>query len=424
MGRRASVRNKNGYWFSNAQKLNRYFGRCDEISESMAMSLLFKAIAEAEGRDKKEGGEGDGVGNSGMGMEWKSPTPEDEIDFDSHPIPTSQRKTNRQRMKKKAESPTPSPSSFLSTTTITNTTTPEEKQPPTVNTLADAFLEWLQAHRPAKSHRERSRHLLRFRESNGDEIAISIGRMQIEAFGGSLMAKGHAPAYIHKHLASVRMMMRWGIRHGHLPPGFAPFSTVEPIHVPAKALLESDLPTPEEVEALIANAQPDLRDLLIVYHATGSRTHELIDASVGDFQCQSRTIVLGKHKRSRTMREPIPRTITLSPEALSIVQRRCESRDPNDAIFIRDATGNGRWTNEAITQRYQRIRAKAKVRTHITIYSLRHLWISEALMGGIDILLIARMAGTSVKMIESVYGHFKTSSYQDAQAKLDRMRMK
>jgi integrase len=222
----------------------------------------------------------------------------------------------------------------------------------------------------------------------------------------------------------VRMMMRWGVRHGLLAPGFSPFSMVEPIHVPPKALLESDLPTDEEVRSLIAHAQADLKDLLIVYHATGSRTHELIEASVTDFQPQSRAIVLGKHKRSRTMREPIPRTITLSGEALSIVQRRCDGRSPSEAIFIRDATGNGRWTNEAITQRYQRIRAKAKVRTHITIYSLRHLWISEALMGGIDILLIARMAGTSVKMIESVYGHFKTSSYQDAQAKLDRMRMK
>ena len=37
-----------------------------------------------------------------------------------------------------------------------------------------------------------------------------------------------------------------------------------------------------------------------------------------------------------------------------------------------------------------------------------------------DVLLVARMAGTSVAMIERVYGHFRNHSYQDAQARLDR----
>ena len=41
-------------------------------------------------------------------------------------------------------------------------------------------------------------------------------------------------------------------------------------------------------------------------------------------------------------------------------------------------------------------------------------------MAGVDVLLVARMAGTSVAMIERVYGHFRNQSYQDAQARLDR----
>ena len=64
----------------------------------------------------------------------------------------------------------------------------------------------------------------------------------------------------------------------------------------------------------------------------------------------------------------------------------------------------------------------AGVRPAITIYSFRHLWISEMLMAGVDVLLVARMAGTSVAMVERVYGHFRNQSYQDAQARLDRER--
>jgi hypothetical protein len=44
------------------------------------------------------------------------------------------------------------------------------------------------------------------------------------------------------------------------------------------------------------------------------------------------------------------------------------------------------------------------------------------LMAGVAVLLVARMAGTSVAMTEQVYGHFRNQSYQDAQARLDRER--
>jgi integrase len=75
-----------------------------------------------------------------------------------------------------------------------------------------------------------------------------------------------------------------------------------------------------------------------------------------------------------------------------------------------------------LSYHFTQARAEAGARTIITPYTLRHLWISEALMTGVDVLLVARMAGTSVAMIERVYGHFRNQSYQDAQARLDRER--
>ena len=43
-------------------------------------------------------------------------------------------------------------------------------------------------------------------------------------------------------------------------------------------------------------------------------------------------------------------------------------------------------------------------------------------MAGVDALLVARMAGTSVRMVETTYGHFKTRSFADAQSKIDEAR--
>ena len=44
MSRRPSVRAKNGYWYSEAGGVGRYFGRVDVISHAEAMSRLWGAL--------------------------------------------------------------------------------------------------------------------------------------------------------------------------------------------------------------------------------------------------------------------------------------------------------------------------------------------------------------------------------------------
>ncbi len=45
-------------------------------------------------------------------------------------------------------------------------------------------------------------------------------------------------------------------------------------------------------------------------------------------------------------------------------------------------------------------------------------------MAGIDIVTVARMAGTSISMIERVYGHFSNQHLHEAQKRLDQARQK
>jgi integrase len=111
----------------------------------------------------------------------------------------------------------------------------------------------------------------------------------------------------------------------------------------------------------------------------------------------------------------------LNDEAFTIIQRRCDGRAGGEPIFTQPRNGR-QWGRHSVAERFCAIGERASVRSTITIYSFRHLWISEMLMAGVDVLLVARMAGTSVAMIERVYGHFRNQSYQDAQAKLDRER--
>jgi integrase len=81
-----------------------------------------------------------------------------------------------------------------------------------------------------------------------------------------------------------------------------------------------------------------------------------------------------------------------------------------------------------LPKRFDRVKEVARllkfgaVREQITLYDFRHLWISEMLMEGNDLPTVARMAGTSIRMIETVYGHFRNEHLREAQGRLDRAR--
>jgi integrase len=293
--------------------------------------------------------------------------------------------------------------------------------PATVDELRDRFLEWVAARRADKTRVERALHLRRFVEHFGGRRPDSITSADVERWTAWLFGRKYAADYVAKHLMSVKVMYNRAARLGWIPR-VDPFARVEPLRLPRKPLLESDLPTLAEVEALVeaGDRYGDMGDLLRLYHATGARTHELVQATAGDFQRAAGTIVLGRHKRAHTLRDPIPRTLVLNPASVAILERLCGGRPHGDPIFTRP-TG-GPYSNVNVAERFQSVRRRAMVRAEITIYSLRHLWISEALMAGVDGMLVARMAGTSVKMIETVYGHFRVASMQDAQARLDAAR--
>jgi len=39
------------------------------------------------------------------------------------------------------------------------------------------------------------------------------------------------------------------------------------------------------------------------------------------------------------------------------------------------------------------------------MYTLRHSWITDAIVAGMDLLTVSKLAGTSLLMIEKHYGH-------------------
>jgi integrase len=217
----------------------------------------------------------------------------------------------------------------------------------------------------------------------------------------------------------IKAAWRWGVEVSKkLPADCRPFIGARKIKVPQPLKLESDLPTTTEVSQLLAAADrvlPGFANLLRCYYAIGPRTGELGQIRVCDVELRKRQITLGKHKREKTLAEPKARTLTLNADALAIIGGLCEDKRPEETAFNQP---NGKpWTTRQLDKYFALAREAANVRDTITIYSFRHLWITDLLEAGTGIALIADMAGTSIRQIERTYGHVRVDNRHHATAR-------
>ena len=331
----------------------------------------------------------------------------------------------------------------------------------TVSDLVERFLAWIEKNRSKDTYESRRTHCNRFlnfrvgsqKTRIGDLPANKVKSADLEAWLEHLDKSLGLGAQTRRHAeTSIKHCWNWATKHPsptpYLSPIYRPFSCVERTYVPPKVLTEDDLITDKEIEALFAAAVIDLdqfhrfgpkasrtenpysgfADLLKCYYHTGARTGELAACEVGDVLFRTGQVILGKHKRSKTQRTPTIRHITLNAEALAIFKNHCDGKQKTDKVFLN--SDRRPWSGSLLPKRFERIKEVAsvlkigKIRDDITIYSFRDLWISEILMAGNDVSTVARMAGTSISMIEHVYGHFRNEHLREAQNRLDQARKK
>jgi len=96
------------------------------------------------------------------------------------------------------------------------------------------------------------------------------------------------------------------------------------------------------------------------------------------------------------------RTVGLTPDAKALFDRLAKGKKPAAYLF----TNAGKeWNAHEWSEPVRKATAKAKLPDGVVLYTLRHCWITDAIVGGVDLLTVAKMAGTSLAMIEKHYGH-------------------
>ncbi len=165
-----------------------------------------------------------------------------------------------------------------------------------------------------------------------------------------------------------------------------------------------------ERRRLLKACEADLRDLCEALLLTAARSGEVAAADVRDFDRKAGTLKLdGKTG---------PRVVELSSAAVALLTRVAHGRI-GAAPLLQRANGT-RWDRFAWRDALRDAVKDARLPAAVCAYTLRHTSISEMIAGGVDVLTVSLLSGTSVGMIQAHYGHLVRSGLRD---KLDAVRL-
>lgn len=164
----------------------------------------------------------------------------------------------------------------------------------------------------------------------------------------------------------------------------------------------------EQRRALLEAAEGPVRDLIECVALTGCRP--------GDPSLCLRSDYDGRTASVRFRSKDHDRKIPLSPAATTLFDRLAKGKLPKAHLFTQD--GKKVWTPTDWSELVREAAARAGLPAGVTLYTLRHCWITDAIVAGMDLLTVAKLAGTSLAMIEKHYGHLVQGAARDKLAQV------
>lgn len=276
--------------------------------------------------------------------------------------------------------------------------------------LIDQFLHWTKNNRSDKSFRWYERYLKSF----------------VLHIGYKLKVKDLKPIHVHRWLErsfkssgqsdkngacrAVARAFNWAKKAGLITA-----NPVDGMERPSPVSRDCKL-TQKQWEVVIAQYKADdpFVDLLCFLHETGARPLEARVVSTKIFSPEIEGFIL--HLKD-SKGNKYKRVIRLNAKALAIC-KRLMLKHP-DGPLLRNRNGKA-WTAYCINNRFSRLRAKLKKQmkkdgtweqekdwvSQLFAYVLRHTFITNALLRGVDPLSVSILAGhKSTDMVMKVYAH-------------------
>ena len=256
-------------------------------------------------------------------------------------------------------------------------------------------------------------HLERFGKSFPAGIHVgNIRTEHIEAFLSGLGKPGKpaSGSYRNRVRASLSHFFEWASTGGMIQAN--PASATKPS---AAAPVQRDYITEAEYEAIMdaiaesesQNGKPRawLRDWIAFGWGTGLRPSEQRLLKWHAVRLNERNFKVGEGHRVKTKNSR--RTVAVAGEAFLVLERlKDTSSKGGDAYVFTGAGGEDPPDDRYLSKTIQGFAEKAGVGKNITAYCLRHGYGTRMIQAGVPAFELARMMGTSLKMIEDHYGHF------------------
>lgn len=166
----------------------------------------------------------------------------------------------------------------------------------------------------------------------------------------------------------------------------------------------------DERRRLLENASEESRPFFKTLTLLPLRPGDVPKLLVKDLDTNNRMLRVpsGKGKDSRQI--PLPN------EAFAHLKECAKGKLPTAWLIAR--ADSSQWKKEAWRDEIKLAAAGAKLPRATVAYTLRHSVITDLVKGGLDLFHVAKLAGTSVSMIEKHYGQLQNEHARDALKKL------
>lgn len=166
----------------------------------------------------------------------------------------------------------------------------------------------------------------------------------------------------------------------------------------------------EERKSLVYKAPADLALLLRGLSLVPLRPGALAALTTGNFDKRLGVLTIGKDKAGKDRRIKLPAATS------AFFAEQAKNKLPTAPLFAQ--TGGKAWNKDDWKRPIKEAAAGAKLPPNTTAYALRHSVITDLVTGGLDLLTVAQLSGTSVVMIERHYGHLRADHAAAALASL------
>jgi integrase len=278
-------------------------------------------------------------------------------------------------------------------------------KPGTVRSACEAYVTHLRAESSeaaAKDAEGRFRRLV-----NDDPIAridlAKLGMQHVSAWRTRALKAAGSEASFNRNATALRAALNLAKDQGKVPTDLAWSKWLKPIKDAGEP--RTQYLTLDERAKLIQSATEQARPFFTALALLPLRPGELASLQVQHLNARGGMLRVPKGKTSW-------RDVPLSAEALEHFKECAKGKLPQAWLVSR---GDGsQWKKEAWRDEVKEAAHGAKLPSATVAYTLRHSVITDLVVGGLDLFTVAKLAGTSVAMIEKTYGKLRAEHARNA----------